>query len=201
MKPLTRAVCKAAALLSMCASVAFVNGCKSPPTSFYTLRADPSIERSSDMVHGAVVVGPVTVPELVDRPQLVTRVSGNEVALDEFARWGEPLRSGVAAAIAGDLTRLLGSERVSVSSQTVAGTESWRVRIDIVQFDSMPGEAVAIDALWTVRVAGRTTLLTGRSAVREPVSGSGYDALVAAHSRALATVSRDIAAAIRQASS
>jgi uncharacterized lipoprotein YmbA len=201
MKPLMRAERKAASLILMCASVWVLSGCKSPPTSFYTLGADSSIERSSDALHGAVVVGPVTVPDLVDRPQLVTRVSGNEVALNEFARWGEPLKSGVAAAIAGDLTRLLGSERVSVSSQTVAGTESWRVRVDIVQFDSMPGEAVAIDALWTVHVAGRTTLLTGRSTVREPVSGSGYDALVAAHSRALATVSRDIAAAIRHASS
>jgi len=87
------------------------------------------------------------------------------------------------------------------AEETARSAEACRVRVDIVQFDSMPGEAVAIDALWTVHVAGRTTLLTGRSTVREPVSGSGYDALVAAHSRALATVSRDIAAAIRHASS
>jgi uncharacterized lipoprotein YmbA len=200
-KPLMRAEHLASALLTLCASAALLTGCKSPPTSFYTLSADSSLERSGNTLQGAVVVGPVTIPDLVDRPQIVTRVSGNEVALNEFARWGEPLRSGVATAIAGDLGRLLGSERVSMSSQTVAGTESWRVRVDIVQFDSMPGEAVAVDALWTVHVAGRTTLLTGRSTVREPVSGAGYDALVAAHSRALATVSRDIAAAIRKSSS
>jgi len=180
------------------AAVVALAACSSPRSSFYTLGADSSIERSSDALHGAVVVGPVTVPDLVDRPQLVTRVSGNEVALNEFARWGEPLKSGVAAAIAGDLTRLLGSERVSVSSQTVAGTEAFRVRVDIVQFDSMPGDAVAIDALWTVHVAGRTALLTGRSTVREQVQGADDTALVAAHSRALASVSRDIAAAIRR---
>jgi len=100
MKPLMRAERKAASLILMCASVWVLSGCKSPPTSFYTLGADSSIERSSDALHGAVVVGPVTVPDLVDRPQLVTRVSGNEVALNEFARWGEPLKSGVAAALA-----------------------------------------------------------------------------------------------------
>jgi hypothetical protein len=33
--------------------------------------------------------------------------------------------------------------------------------------------------------------------VREPAGGTGFDALVAAHSRALARVSRDIASAIR----
>ena len=189
----------AAALMTLAIAAALLSGCKSPPTSFYTLSPDASIERSSDALTGAVVVGPVTVPDLVDRPQIVTRVSDNEVALNEFARWGEPIRSGVATTIAADLARLLGSDHVSVSSQTVAGTESWRVRVDIVRFDSMPGDAVAIDALWTVHVAGRTALLTGRSTVREPVSGTGYDALVAAHSRALASVSRDIATAIRHA--
>jgi uncharacterized lipoprotein YmbA len=189
----------ATALMTLAIAAALLSGCKSPPTSFYTLSPDASIERSSDALTGAVVVGPVTVPDLVDRPQIVTRVSDNEVALNEFARWGEPIRSGVATTIAADLARLLGSDHVSVSSQTVAGTESWRVRVDIVRFDSMPGEAVAIDALWTVHVAGRTALLMGRSTVREPVSGTGYDALIAAHSRALASVSRDIATAIRHA--
>jgi uncharacterized lipoprotein YmbA len=121
------------------------------------------------------------------------------VKLNEFARWGEPLKSGVADVIAADLTRLLGSQRVSVSSQMVAGTEAYRVRVDILQFDSMPGAAVAVDALWTVRVTGRTALLTGRSTIREPVQGADDAALVAAHSRALAAVSRDIAAAIRSA--
>jgi uncharacterized lipoprotein YmbA len=173
--------------------------CSSPRSNFYTLSPDATLESAGAPMPVSVVVGPVTVPDLVDRPQLVTRMSGNEVKLNEFARWGEPLRSGVAAVIAADLTRLLGSPRVSVSSQTVAGTEACRVRVDILRFDSMPGEAVAVDALWTVRVTGRTALLTGRSTIREPVQGADDAALVAAHSRALAAVSRDIAAAIRSA--
>ncbi|ACC69842.1 PqiC family protein [Paraburkholderia phymatum] len=185
---------------SLCVvGMALLAACASPRSSFYTLSPDSTLESVGAPLSVAVVVGPVTIPELVDRPQLVTRVSGNEVRLDEFARWGEPLKSGVADVIAADLTRLLGSKQVSVSSQTVAGTEACRVRVDIVQFDSMPGEAVAVDALWTVRVAGRTTLLTGRSTVREPVQGTDEAALVAAHSRALAAVSREIAAAIRRA--
>jgi uncharacterized lipoprotein YmbA len=183
-----------------CIASAALAACSSPRSNFYTLGPDTALDSAGAPSSVTVVVGPVTVPELVDRPQLVTRMSGNEVKLNEFARWGEPLKSGVADAIAADLTRLLGSQRVSVSSQTVAGTEACRVRVDIVQFDSMPGEAVAVDALWTVRVAGRTELLTGRSTVREPVQGADDAALIAAHSRALGAVSRDIAAAIRRAS-
>ena len=69
--------------------------------------------------------------------------------------------------------------------------------VDIQRFDSVLGEAVTIDALWTVRRAAGGATKTGRSSVRETVSGAGFDALVAAHSRALASVSRDIAGAIR----
>jgi len=192
MLPPGACVCAAAAITLLAA-------CSSPPSNFYTLSPDTTLESAGAPLSVSVVVGPVTVPDLVDRPQLVTRVSGNEVKLNEFARWGEPLKSGVADVIAADLTRLLGSQRVSVSSHMVAGTEAYRVRVDILQFDSMPGEAVAVDALWTVRVTGRTALLTGRSTIREPVQGADDAALVAAHSRALAAVSRDIAAAIRSA--
>jgi uncharacterized protein len=186
-------------LLALAAATCALAACKSPPTSFYTLSPDAALEHAGAAVTGAVVVGPVTVPDLVDRPQIVTRVSGNEVTINEFARWGEPLRSNIAATLAGDLARLLGSARVSVSAQTVAGTEAWRVRVDIVQFDATPGDSVAVDAMWTVKMSGRTALLTGRSTVRELAPGTGFDALVAAQSRALASVSRDIAGAIQQA--
>jgi uncharacterized lipoprotein YmbA len=182
------------ACVYVAAAITLLAACSSPRSNFYTLSPDTTLESAGAPLSVSVVVGPVTVPDLVDRPQLVTRVSGNEVKLNEFARWGEPLKSGVADVIAADLTRLLGSQRVSVSSQMVAGTEAYRVRVDILQFDSMPGEA-----LWTVRVTGRTALLTGRSTIREPVQGADDAALVAAHSRALAAVSRDIAAAIRSA--
>ena len=38
---------------------------------------------------------------------------------------------------------------------------------------------------------------TGRTTVREPAPEPGYDALAAAHSRAVARLSRDIADAVR----
>jgi hypothetical protein len=37
---------------------------------------------------------------------------------------------------------------------------------------------------------------SGRSVAREAVAGGGYDALAIAHSKALATISRDIAAVL-----
>ena len=42
---------------------------------------------------------------------------------------------------------------------------------------------------------------SGRSSAQQPVGAGNFDAIAAAHSQALATVSRDIAAAIRTSSS
>jgi uncharacterized protein len=181
-----------------------LSACASPQASFYRLSADSTLTAmAARPLSRAVIVGPVTVPDLVDRPQIVTRNTANEVALNEYARWGAPLASGIADAIAGDLTLLLASDRVAAATRAVADPKAWRVRVDIQQFESVPGDAVTIDAHWAVRAnmpdsADPASLRTmsGRSLVREAVSGPGFDALVAAQSRALGRVSRDIASAM-----
>ncbi len=54
-----------------------------------------------------------------------------------------------------------------------------------------------VDAVWAVRKTAGGNTRSGRTIAREAVQGEGFDALAAAHSRALAKVSADIAAAIR----
>jgi hypothetical protein len=66
-----------------------------------------------------------------------------------------------------------------------------------MRFESVQGDAVTIEALWAVLPPGKSTSVMGHSLEHEPVQGQGYEALIAAHDRALAAVSRDIASAIR----
>jgi uncharacterized lipoprotein YmbA len=73
----------------------------------------------------------------------------------------------------------------------------YRVVLDILRFDSGPDQGVLIDAAWTV-IGPKTARRTGRSVVREKTATKYYDALAAAHSAALAAISKDIAAAIRE---
>ena len=137
------------------------------------------------------------MPEVVDQPQLVVQVAANQVAIYEFHRWASPLKSEIARVIAANLAQELGTARVWCYAQATLPNPDYQVLVDVQRFDSALGDAVTIDALWTVRRAAGGAPKTGRSSVREPVSGAGFDALVAAHSRALAQVSRDIAGAIR----
>jgi uncharacterized protein len=173
-------------------------GCAGAPQErFYTLGAGGP-PPSAPAAAYSVAVGPVTIPALVDRPQMVVNTGANRVMIAEQSRWAEPLRDSIGRAVADHLAQLLRDVRVSAAPQSMARDADYRVLVDVQRFESTPGNSAVLDLRWTIHDAENTTLQAGRSLVREPVGGEGYDALVAAHDRALAAVSRDIAAALRE---
>jgi uncharacterized protein len=171
-------------------------GCASAQPHFYTLDSTAS-PGSAPATHVAVLVGPVTVPASVDQPQFVVQVAPNRVDVEEFNRWASPLNESIARALAGDLASQLGTPDVTAGPLANFNPD-YRVTINVQRFESVQGEAALVEAIWVVRstTGGRTR--SGRTVAREPVQGDGFDALAAAHSRALAKVSADIASAIRQ---
>ncbi|MCW5892605.1 MAG: membrane integrity-associated transporter subunit PqiC [bacterium] len=178
------------ALLAACAT-----GCASASARFYTLSATATAD-GSPAVPWAVTVGPVTVPAAVDRPQFVVEVSPNRLQLDEFNRWAAPLDDNIARVVAADLAVLLATDRV-VPGPIPSFAATYRVTIDVQQFVSVPGGSALVDAVWSVQPVSGGTPRVGRTVAREDVTGPGFDALAAAHSRALARVSADVAAALR----
>ncbi len=181
-------------------TTAVLAGCASAPSRFYTLNSTAKGD-AAPAANYAVVVGPVSVPGLVDRPQFTVQVAPNRVVLDEFNRWAAPLNDNIARVVAGDLAVLLGTPRVATSP--LANLDpAYRVTIDVQRFESMQSEAmqnegVLIEAVWVVRKTAGGAPRSGRTIARESAPGDAFYALVAAHSRALAKVSADIAAAIR----
>ena len=161
---------------------------------FYTLDSVATPDAGPLATYG-VVVGPVTVPSSVDRPEFVVQVTPNRVAVDEFNRWAGPLDESIARVVAGDLTTQLGTPRVA-AAPAANFDAAFRVTINVQRFDSIPGREVVVDAVWSVR-GPKGAARSGRTVAREGVTDPSFDALAAAHSRALAIVSGDIASAIR----
>jgi uncharacterized lipoprotein YmbA len=185
-------------MLAVCLAAVLAGCSRSPRVTFYTLEPGAQLENTvAATTVPTVVVGPITLPEVVDRPQLVMRVAANRVDILETLRWAEPLKSEIPRLIAENLGRLLGSSRVSSYLQHAGTDADYRVLVDFQRFESAPGEAVTVEAVWSLRRATGGTPKTGRSVVREPVGAEGYDPLVAAYGRALLAVSRDLARAIR----
>jgi uncharacterized lipoprotein YmbA len=183
-----------APLTLTCAFAILAAGCASPASRFYTLSAVPTPAATPSAL--SVTVGPVSVPAAVDRPEIVVTMGPNQVWLDEFNRWASPLQNNIARVVAENLVALLGTPRVTLSPLTLSADADYRVAIEVQGFDSAPGQAATLDAVWTVRRTKDGKGQTGRTTAREPAPDRSYDALAAAHSRAVAQLSRDIADAV-----
>jgi len=186
-------------LVLHCAVLAALSGCAgSPRINFYTLDAPPYPETQGAAASRLeILLGPVSLPEMVDRPQLVVRSGDNRVEVVDTSRWAQPLKSELARALAANLARDLGTLRVFLAGQGMTGEPDLRVSVDILRFESRPAAEATIEARWTIYRKGGTTPHPGRSLIRETVRGEGHELLVAAHGRALARISREIAEAIR----
>lgn len=159
-----------------------------PRESFFTLNAPEPPKLAADAP--SIAVGPVTIPEMVDRPQIVVRLGPNQVQIIEQARWAEPLKSAIPRVVAANLATALGARLAPGRN----GEADYRVALDVQRFES-PADAVLVEALWTV--ISKDGKKSGRSVVRERIASPGYGSLAAAHSAALATMSKEIAAAIK----
>jgi uncharacterized protein len=181
-------------LIALVAAAA--NGCgTTAPARFFNLDST-AVDDGAPATHSTVMVGPVSIPASVDQPQFVVQVAPNRVEVEEFNRWAAPLGDSIARVVAGDLVVLLGTPDVA-AAQLANFSPDYQVTIAVQRFDSIRGQAAVLEAMWAVRSKAGGSTRSGRTVTREIVSGDGFDVLAAAHSRALAKMSGDIATAIR----
>jgi len=173
-------------------------GCSSSPkTHYYTLNSLPIPDTRSAATGPAILIGPITLPDLVDRPQLVLRSGDNQVEISDTHRWAQSLKSEVARTLAANLALEADAPRVYLLGQTLSDEADLRIAVDILRFESAPASHATIEAQWSVRRKGTSKPITARGIVREAVEGNTHADLVAAHSRAIAKLSREIAATLR----
>ncbi len=179
-------------------------GCASSrPARFYILDSLSSPEevkqsaaREQDI---AIGIGPVVLPQYLDRPQIVTRAGPNMLQLAEFDRWAEPLKHNVSRVLAENLSFLLSGDRVVVFPWKRSTALDYRVSVEITRFDGQRSGEVLLKAHWTISGAdGKEVLVRRESSFVESAGNQQYAALVAAESRMLAALSHEIAAAIKK---
>jgi len=200
-----RARGRAAAGLLAVIVAALAAGCvRTAAVHYYTLGGPPApVARPSGATPAryTIRVAPASLPESLDRPEMVLRVSTTEVAIDDDHRWAEPLGGGIARAVARGLARELPDADVALGPAGEApGAPDVEVTLDVQGLDARVGWGVALDVLWAARVTDGGALRSGRARASAPAArAGGHDALVAACSEALAAVSRQIAGGLRGA--
>ncbi|MBU3567469.1 membrane integrity-associated transporter subunit PqiC [Polynucleobacter sp. UK-Pondora-W15] len=191
-------------------------GCSSPKTSYYKMSSAPIPTMSEADGKIRLMVGPVSVPERMDRPQLVVQSSGNEVQIYEYQRWAGSLKGDIARVVSASLARDLGTPNVWSFSDSTSTNFDYQILLDVQNIESSLDSGVVVDVLWTIKPASdknkalvknanpnsdtapKSQTIMGRSLVSEATSGPGLDALVAAQSKAFARVGGEITQLMRR---
>jgi len=92
----------------------------------------------------------------------------------------------------------LATPRITLASQPITTIVDYRAIVEVQQFESTLGQAALLDAVWVVTRTKDAKTQTGRTTARESTSDGTFDALAAAHSRAVGRLSQDVADAVRE---
>jgi hypothetical protein len=181
--------------LSMGLGLALGGCATSPSPHYYTLAPlqSPAVKAVSVPTF-TLAVGPVIMPDLLQRPQIAIRTNEHQISFSDFHKWAGALADETKRVLVVNLNGLLASQRAAVTTDDMAIDPDYRVVVNINRFDGLPGGSVWLNAVWTIKEQkGKMTTRVNQSVIEEPVSGQGYPDLVNAQSRAIGQLSRAIA--------
>src|SRR6266540_1085900 len=177
------------------ASLIGLAACTSPPSRFYilhTLSASEMMPPVAQAERGPIIgVGPVNLPKYLDRPQIVTRASQQQLVIGEFDRWAEPLPENVSRVLAENLALLMSTDHALLFPWPRAAAIDYQVRVDVWRFDGTLGRESSLIARWSILDRNERELLTKKSQFTAAVGTREYEALVAALNQMLEALSRD----------
>jgi len=180
--------------------VILASGCLGPRadlSSFFLLSSPPTLTQGA-AVPVVLGIGPITLPGYLDRPQIIVRLSENEIALTESDRWAEPLAQNLARTLEENLVRLMPSSSYVDYPWYSSDAPDYGISLDVRRFEADSAGVVVLDATWALTTSG-VVVDGGTTVIEEPAGTPDRSASVAAQSRALAELSREIAAAVRRA--
>jgi len=172
------------------------------PSRFYVLSSltgtGGESEMASDNRRGTIGIGPVELPAYLDRQQIVTRVSANELHLAGFDEWAEPLGDNFTRVLIENLSVLLYKDLFTIFPVRSPESIDYQVEVEVIRFDGRLGGDASLMTRWSIfGKDDKKLLLTRKSSFKEATGGPGYEALVAAQSRTVEALSREIAGAIK----
>lgn len=178
-------------------AVALFAGCGArPETRLYLLSALAPDAPSAGGEGQAMVIGlgPVTLPDYLDRPQIISRVSANRLAVADSHRWAEPLAVNVVRVLAENLASQLHPSRILAYPWPRSEAPGYQVRVEVLRFDAGPDDAVHLIANWSVN---GMEAAPRRADITVAAPAHNFEAMVRSESEALFRLSREITEELR----
>ena len=169
---------------------------RTPPAQYYLLSAPPGTVGTNAPDGPRLGLGPIRLPEYLDRPQIVTWANATRLNLSNRHRWAEPLRDSFARTLQAQLTQAMPGTQVIPYPWRGAQPPARQISLDVQRFERAADGTMHLSARWTLqsKAADRPPRVL-LSEVSLPVGGEAddYDALVAAASAAVGALAQDIA--------
>ena len=183
--------------------VFFLSACMrgNKSVQFYRLNAGVAMidaVKMDESANQAVVgLGPIRIPDYLNRPQMVVAISDNQYQLSEEHRWAERLDQNISLALAKFLPSQLGSNRIVRYPWAQRQIVDYQVSIDIIEFNIDALGRSRLTAQWLIKRKDQSDI-SRRFDYQVPASTTDYDVMVSAQSACLTKLGQDIAVTLRQ---
>jgi uncharacterized protein len=172
-------------------------GCaRTAPVSYYQLsplKGVGSVPFSAEAGNVVLGIGPVRLPQYLDRPQLVTRLSPNRLQLTDGHRWAEPLSDNIPRVLGENLSALLGTDRILIHPWPASRTVDYQLQAEVLHFENESDGGARLVVLWLVKGKdGGIVLPEKRSSHLVSAASLDQEGQVSALNEALANFSREI---------
>ena len=174
MKSLTAVL--SSCLLCACAAVR--------PDHYYILSSQPPGDIAPRSASARQVLLRVSLPSLVDRPEMVLNTADDGVTVLEHERWAAPLTDLAVQTLARDLERRRADLLVTGAGLSPGGA-ALKVTVEVVQVTARRGSGVSMDAHWRIfdMLAGKEWM--GGEVFNAPLAEEDYSAVARALSDCL----------------
>jgi uncharacterized protein len=186
---------------------AWLCGCSSllapqpDPSRFYTLSpvvdaAETQQREPRTLVYG---LGPIELPEYLDRSELAERLSSAEVRYSPTDLWAEPLKTNLTRVLLQNLSSLLGADRIVLHPWPRTVAVGYQIGVSVLRFERTAAGEAQLRARWVIRDprSGEYLVLEESNFTHPPSSPKAADA-VDALSADLGDLCREIAAALQK---
>ena len=183
--------------LFLLCSIFIISSCakSSKPVEYYMLDASVGIDNNQTLKgdDGPMIgLGPIRLPEYLDRFQMVVAVSENKYKLIDGHRWAEKLDQNISLALFKTLPSQLGTDRMIRYPWPQRPGVDFQVKIDILELNIDQDGRSQLIAQWSIKSRDKT-ILNKRSTFTAQASTTDIDKMVQAQSECLTKLGQDIA--------
>lgn len=145
-------------------------------------------------------LGPIRLPDYLDRSQMVTRGAGNELIVNGQSRWAEPLDQAIHRAVALTVDSLVDDFVVVAYPSTAMIDPDYRLVGRVYRFDTDTSGLAVLEVQWGAADTESNVVISARRTryTKQATNAQDPGAIAEALSDTLAQYGQDIASELNE---